>query len=64
MLLNGHIEKHVRLFQVLKILLPVFHQVLELAQFFLCPLGPDLVVPEIRGQGLGFESFYVKLFAV
>jgi hypothetical protein len=64
MLLHGHVQEHVRLFQILEVALPVLDQVLQLPQFFLYPLGLGLVVPEIRGQGLGLQPLYVKLLAV
>jgi hypothetical protein len=64
MLFNGHVKKHVSLFEIFEIALPVLNQILELAQFLLHLLGLGLIVPELRSQGLGFQPFYIKFFAV
>jgi hypothetical protein len=62
--LNGHVEEHVRLFQVIEVLFPVFYQILQLTQLFLSLLGLGLVVPEVGSQGLGLQPLYVKFLAV
>ena len=54
-LLHGHVEEHPGILQLAIGLFPGLDDLLGLPQLLLHLLGPGLIVPEIRPQGLLFE---------
>jgi len=63
MLIDGHVQQHVRFFQFAEILFPGLDDFLQLAELLLDFFCPGLIIPEIMGKGQLLQPFRLQFLA-